>query len=196
MIVVLNVIRKKIFTTIGLLIAGVILSGPIGAAPPAGQSKKSLTTAVTIDAGQNLGDMPEIFKAGVFETHEDQLSDKGLLYLQKKYYSDLAPGLTTIFVPLWSESFDDFRRRVEHERVLEVALHEAKRVISGRGRVLFDLQIMPKWLSSNTVKGEFWRYPPKNYDTWMKLVAYVVNYFYSNGIRGASAGANRRPGGP
>jgi|GEM_PF-2127924 len=178
-------IKKEIFVLIGALVIGAVLSEPICAAPLAGQRGKSLSTDVTVDAYQNLGEMPEIFKTGVFEAHENYLSDKGLLYLQEKYFSDLSPGMTTIFVPLWSESFDDFKRKVERERVLEAALREAKKVISGGGRVLFDLQIMPRWLSSNIVKGEFWRYPPKNYDTWMRLVAYTVNYFYSNGVRGA-----------
>jgi len=185
MISCLNLIKKEIFILIGVVILCVALAVQICAAPLAGQRGKSLSTEVTVDANQNLGNMPEIFKAGVFEAHENYLPDKGLLYLQRKYFSDLMPGLTTIFVPLWSESFDDFKRKVEHERVLEAALREVKKVISGGGRVLFDLQIMPRWLSSNTVKGEFWRYPPKNYDSWMKLVAYTVNYFYSNGIRGA-----------
>ncbi len=147
--------------------------------------KESLESDIAVDASRTFGIMPNIFRTGVIAVNEDMLLKGGIQYLQKKYYSDMAPGMTTIFVPLWSDSFDDYKNKVKREGVLVPAVHEAKKVLEGGGGVLFDLQIMPRWLSSNLSKGEFWRYPPRNYKTWKELVAYTVKYFKKSGLTDA-----------
>jgi hypothetical protein len=151
----------------------------------AANAEYPVKTQVVVDAAQNLGDMPAIFRVGVFENlFEGAIPMAGKKYLQHKYFSDQLPGISTIYVPLLEgDSFDDFKNKVEKDSILLGALEEAKSVLAGGGRVLFDLQMMPSWLSSKPShkKGEYFRYPPKNYDTWRDLVAFVVDYFYRNG---------------
>lgn len=153
------------------------------------ESEKRLRTGVTIDAAENMGDMPVIFRAGVFEhPAEAAIPPAGRKYLKRKFFSDLSPGMTTIAIPLLEgDSFDDFKRLVEKEGILRSAVEEAKMVSAGGGKVLFDLQMMPAWLSSKRAsqKGDYFRYPPRNYDTWKQLVTYITGYLYGNGIRGA-----------
>ena len=148
--------------------------------------KEFVRPEITVDVSDSLGKMPEIFKAGVYKVNEEFLMKGAANYLHYKYYSDLLPGMTTITIPMHAESFDEFKRKVEKEGVLLPQLEEAKRIMKEGGRVLFDLQMMPRWLSSNLVKGEFWRYPPKNYDKWKDLVAFTTDYLYENGAKDAA----------
>lgn len=176
-----------IFLLITILVEMVVKPRLIHAAPQnSSQPKESLKTQVIVDASKSLGNMPEIFKAGTFMLHENFTPDGGTRYLHQKYFSEQLPGMTTIFVPLWAaNNFDEFKKKVEVEGLLKRIIDEAKEIISGGGRVLFDLSVMPRWLSSNLVKGEYWRYPPKDYNQWKELVAYTVGYLYKNGIKGA-----------
>ena len=136
---------------------------------------------IAVDASKSPGEMPDIFRTGVFENEESRLSLQGLTYLQHKFFSEQLPGMTTIIIPLWSESFEAYRFMVERKGLLLPAVHEAEQVLSGGGRVLFDLQIMPRWLSSNPGSGIFWRYPPRDYDEWKRLIAYTVAYLRNSG---------------
>jgi hypothetical protein len=147
--------------------------------------KEFVRPEITVDVSDSLGKMPEIFKAGVYKVNEEFLTKGARNYLHHKFLSDLLPGMTTITIPLHAESFVVFKRKVEKEGILLPQLEEAKRIMKEGGRILFDFQMMPRWLSSNLVKGEFWRYPPKNYDKWKDLVAFTTDYLYENGAKDA-----------
>lgn len=151
--------------------------------------KESSEATVSVDASAAIGKFPEIFSAGMFlHPDENSLPEAGRDYLREKFLSDQKPGMTTIFVNLGAgDSYEEYRRNVERNGALLPASREASAILGKGGKVLFDLETMPSWLSRKPPgeEGEFWRYPPKNYDTWKDLVAFTAGYFYRQGIRGA-----------
>lgn len=151
--------------------------------PPA--VREFVTVEITVDASKSRGEMPALFRTGMFENEERRLPQQGLTYLRHKFFTEQLPGMTTIIIPLWSESFEAYRYMVERKGLLLPAVLEAKKVLSGGGRALFDLQIMPRWLSSNPGSSIFWRYPPRDYDEWKRLIAYTVDYLRNSGAQDA-----------
>ncbi len=139
---------------------------------------ESSNNVVRVDTSDILGEMPYIFRGGVFTMRS--LWDE---YQREKYLRDLKPGLTTIYVPTWSESFEDFKEKVENGYYSnQISL--AREIISRGGEVLFSIQEVPKWLTSNPNASFYWQYPPTSYETWENLVRYIVSYFYNQGLRG------------
>lgn len=163
-------------------------SAELEKSPISNQVKKLLESRVTVDVSKNLGPMPGLFRAGAFRLFEEGMPAPTKDYIRQKYYADLLPGMITITVPMQADSLSEFKKKVEHDGLLLDAVEEAATVINRGGQVLFDVQWMPIWLSSipRPGQGEFWRFPPKNYQKWQELISYIADYFRSKGLRGVN----------
>lgn len=136
---------------------------------------------IQLDAQKEIGEMPYIFRSGAFEPGFDSI------YSRDYFINEHLPGVTTIGMPFWTfNSADDLKQKMEIDGVFLPSINDAKEVLKGGGKVLFDFATMPLWLSSNEQSSEFFRYPPKDYDQWQAFISYIVDYIYNQqGVKDA-----------
>lgn len=147
----------------------------------------AITSAATVEvnAGQEAGALPYLFRAGIFAFGIESGYPASL---QKTFFRDLKPGAvegSTIQFLYWSQSFQDLVQRMRSEPEYDAFL---KRVEEHGGKVVISLLGMPRWLSSRPrddkriESGDLavWSASaPKDYNQWAEVVHAIVDY-YSN----------------
>ncbi|NUO08934.1 MAG: hypothetical protein HUU08_09705 [Candidatus Brocadia sp.] len=171
--------RKTILHIISVLMLSFSASIPLAF------SERNKTLEITIDTNNAKEDLPYFFRSGMFtmEWYDKGSSQSKYDYIYEKYLAEHAPGLNTIYVPLWSGSLEDYKDKVENKGYLDRSIDKARKIRSAGGRVLFSFQDMPRWLSSAPPgSADYPRYPPADYEQWENLIAFTVDYLYKKGI--------------
>ncbi len=145
----------------------------------------TLAATVEVNAGQEVGPLPYLFRAGIFAFGIETGYPASL---QKQFFRDLKPGAlegSTIQFLYWTQSFQDLVQRMRSEPEYDAFL---KRVEEHGGKVVISLLGMPRWLSSKSSDNKriesgdlaVWgASPPKDYNQWAEVVHAIVDY-YSN----------------
>lgn len=151
-----------------------------------GKTRASNTTAITVDASQNLGQMPGIAAVGM------ELSQGGdnfyKFYFRKKYAEDIEntgsiyrTGLNLRYHV--SDLSDDIEEYMDHLNDFNntTLLYKKKGV-----DLILTIYGMPKWLSKRCRKNTDGKYicvphwgatPPTDYDAWAEHVKRIVSYY-------------------
>lgn len=169
---------KKLFvfivlSTIILIFAGIGIS----------QNKRTETVSstLTIDVKNDLGELPYLFRAGVFNGNVIPTG-----YYLEKFTTDLKPGAVEFYIAHTtirpSKDMKDLEKRLSEWDVV------ARKVAEKGGEVVIEIAAMPWWLTSNPSKkpvnptigdntpiGNL--SPPKNYNEWADMVGLIVNHF-------------------
>lgn len=148
----------------------------------------AVTPAATVEvnAGQEVGPLPYLFRAGMFAFG---VESGYRAYLQKRFFQDLKPGAVEVstiqFLPP-SRSFEDLVQRMRSQPEYDAFL---KGVEARGGKVVIPIFGMPRWLSSKpnddkpVESGEWMSVwgasPPRDYEKWAEVVQAIVGY-YSN----------------
>ena len=124
---------------------------------------------LNIDAGQEIGKVPYLFRTGVF------LNSLPVEYPEEKFFRDLKPGMLEFSWDFYPEllncsSYDEFFNTLPESNLTKWV----KQTATLGGEVYIRLMPIPKWLWSGSDGA---RKAPKDYNGWAKFVGGIVNYF-------------------
>lgn len=136
---------------------------------------------LTIDLAKNMGELPYLFRAGVFNGN---VIPKG--HHLEKFIRDLKPGAVEFYIA--HPTIRPSRDINDLERLLSEWDMVAKKIAEAGGEVVIEIAAMPSWLTSNRSKkpvnpsiGDHTPIgnlsPPKDYNEWSKMVEVIVNHF-------------------
>ncbi|MFZ5907809.1 MAG: GH39 family glycosyl hydrolase [Nitrospirota bacterium] len=151
-------------------------------------SSEEIKISIRIDLSKNMGDLPYLFRGGVFNGN---VVPKG--YILEKFLEDIKPGAVEFYLAHTtlrpSANMEDLKRRLSEWD------EAAKKVVARGGEVFVEIDAMPWWLTSNNSRrpvnpaiGDHTPVgslsPPKDYNKWADLVEAIVSHFNKKlGIR-------------
>jgi hypothetical protein len=136
---------------------------------------------ITIDLSKTLGNLPYLYRAGVF--NGNVIPDR---YVAEKFLRDLKPGAISLY--LAHPTIRPSRDMADLERRLSAWDMAAQKVVEQGGEIVVEIAAMPWWLTSNPSKkpvnptmgddtpvGNL--APPRDYNEWANMVERIVNHF-------------------